>query len=139
MIDAASDDYNYGNRIINEVIKGRVEAFANKATISENRLLVNQKSTDRIHAKKLAEYFELVKIVSQPDEPITICRDPEDNKLLESAVSSQADYLVTSDNDLLVIGELDGTKIISPGEFWNIYSSQSDASWKKWISDFLKP
>jgi putative PIN family toxin of toxin-antitoxin system len=34
---------------------------------------------------------------------VTVCRDPDDNKLLEIAVTGRADCLVTGDRDLLVL------------------------------------
>ena len=41
------------------------------------------------------------------------CRDPKDNFLLNLAIDSQADYLVTGDNDLLEIKSIGITKIIT--------------------------
>lgn len=34
---------------------------------------------------------------------ITDCRDPDDNKFLEIAIEAQAKYLITGDDDLLVL------------------------------------
>jgi putative PIN family toxin of toxin-antitoxin system len=42
----------------------------------------------------------------------TICRDKKDNFLLDLAISGNADYLITGDNDLLVIDEFEGTEIV---------------------------
>ncbi len=36
-------------------------------------------------------------------ETITACRDPKDDKFLELAVSGQANLIISSDNDLLVL------------------------------------
>jgi putative PIN family toxin of toxin-antitoxin system len=36
-------------------------------------------------------------------ETITDCRDSKDNKFLELAVSGKADYLISGDEDLLVL------------------------------------
>lgn len=45
---------------------------------------------------------------------ITDCRDPKDNKFLELAVDGQADYLVTGDQDLLVLHPFRNIQIITP-------------------------
>lgn len=50
-------------------------------------------------------------------ETIDACRDPKDNFLLELAVSSKANYLITGDNDLLELNPFRNTQIISPKEF----------------------
>jgi putative PIN family toxin of toxin-antitoxin system len=58
-------------------------------------------------------YGELVKIESNMD----ICRDPKDNFLLNIAVDGKADYLITGDKDLLEIGEVGRTLILTFNEF----------------------
>lgn len=52
-----------------------------------------------------------------PDQTITICRDPKDNKFLEVAVAGQADAIVTGDDDLLVLHPFAGIPIVSPSTF----------------------
>lgn len=45
------------------------------------------------------------------------CRDPGDDMFLECAGGAKADLLITSDNDLLVLGRYRGTRIVTPGEY----------------------
>jgi len=53
-----------------------------------------------------------------PKEKLKIVKDdPEDNKLLECAQETEADYILTNDHHLLEIGEFKSTKIIRPKEF----------------------
>ena len=59
---------------------------------------------------KVAEMVEVI-------ETIIICRDPKDDKLLELAVSGNADFLVTGDKDLLVLNPFRGVEILTPREF----------------------
>ena len=42
---------------------------------------------------------------------VTVCRDPDDNKLLEIAVAGRADCLVTGDQDLLVLDPFRGIPV----------------------------
>jgi uncharacterized protein len=49
------------------------------------------------------EVAEFVEVTSEVSE----CRDPKDNFLLSLAVDGNADYLLTGDNDLLVLGEIE--------------------------------
>jgi putative PIN family toxin of toxin-antitoxin system len=56
---------------------------------------------------------ELIKVKSKIDE----CRDPKDNFLLSLSVDGEADFLVTGDSDLLVLGKIENTKIVSWTEF----------------------
>jgi predicted nucleic acid-binding protein len=48
---------------------------------------------------------------------IEACRDPKDNFFLDIAVNGGADYLVTGDEDLLVLGTIQATRIIRLREF----------------------
>jgi putative PIN family toxin of toxin-antitoxin system len=49
-----------------------------------------------------------------------IAPHPEDDAVLATAVSANADYLVTGDKQLLAIGYYEGTRIVSPREFLTI-------------------
>lgn len=63
--------------------------------------------------RELIEVAELVRI----SEPIRACRDPNDDKFLELAVSGDADYLITGDSDLLVLNPFRGVEIVTPRDF----------------------
>jgi len=62
---------------------------------------------------KLIESAELVMIT----ESIDICRDPKDNKFLELAVSGEADFIVSGDQDLLVLNPFRNIEIITANDF----------------------
>jgi predicted nucleic acid-binding protein len=46
-----------------------------------------------------------------------LCRDPHDDMFLECAEIAAADFLVTSDNDLLVLGAYKKTRIVDPATY----------------------
>ncbi|MCD6344109.1 MAG: putative toxin-antitoxin system toxin component, PIN family [Anaerolineae bacterium] len=52
-----------------------------------------------------------------PQRRIMVCRDPKDDIVLEVAVTGRADFIVTGDNDLLVLHPFEGIPIIGPAEF----------------------
>lgn len=45
------------------------------------------------------------------------CRDPNDLPILGAAVAGNAQFIVTGDKDLLVVGEFQGILMISPRDF----------------------
>lgn len=51
--------------------------------------------------------------------------DPSDNKFLECAIESRADYIVSGDSHLKGLKEFQGIKIISAREFLGILSKES--------------
>lgn len=56
-------------------------------------------------------------VLIQPASQVNVCRDPDDNKFLELAASGQARYLITGDNDLLILQEYGDTVIVNPTRF----------------------
>lgn len=59
-------------------------------------------------------FIDLIEVKSV----VNICRDPKDNFLLALARDGKADYLLTGDNDLLVLKKFGKTKIIAITSFF---------------------
>lgn len=51
------------------------------------------------------------------EKQILFTRDPQDASYLETAVASNASYIVTGDKVLLTLKKIDTTRIVSPREF----------------------
>ena len=62
---------------------------------------------------KLRTVAELIDVHSV----VEICRDPKDNFLLALAKDGNADYLITGDDDLLVLEAFEKTKIVKLTDF----------------------
>jgi putative PIN family toxin of toxin-antitoxin system len=137
LIDGFRDEYSYQKRIINEIAAGRMEAAANRQTLRENRLILNRLITDTSYRTEMENFFAQIEEVEN-HRNVRIVSDPEDNKILESAVESKSDYLITEDHALLEIGQYEGVKIVVPGQFWAIYSEVIDGDpWQKWIRTYI--
>jgi putative PIN family toxin of toxin-antitoxin system len=50
-----------------------------------------------------------------------VCRDPDDDKILACAQQVGADYIVTGDEDLLVIKRYGAIRIVTPREFESLF------------------
>jgi putative PIN family toxin of toxin-antitoxin system len=64
----------------------------------------------------IASFTSRAKLV-HPTKRLSICRDPEDNMLLECCLEAKANFLITGDKDLLSIEAPSGLKILSPDNF----------------------
>ena len=133
LIDAFKDEYSYEKRIIDAIRVGGLEAYANRQTIQENRLILRQLIDNPEFETELNEFFGQVTLVTNRHQ-IHIVRDPEDNKILESAVEAGADFLITNDNDLLTLEEYEGVKIVRPVQFWANYKDEGADLWKQWTN-----
>ncbi len=86
--------------------------------------IINVVSRPRIRkyfrAKETKRFQELIKtdtILVIPTKKITICRDINDNILLETAMEGQANFIVSNDKDLLVLKSFSDIPIITPDQF----------------------
>lgn len=53
----------------------------------------------------------------QITENVVACRDPKDDKYLSLAIASQADCVITGDNDLLILNPFENIPILNPSDF----------------------
>ena len=67
----------------------------------------------------LTEYAQLISIQTETD----ICRDKKDNYLVSLAIDSNAHYMVTGDDDLLILEQINTTKIIRFSDFEKVIRS----------------
>ena len=66
--------------------------------------------------------FILHTTLIEVDETITECRDSKDNKFLELGVCGKADFIISGDEDLLILNPFRNIQILSPGNFIKIHS-----------------
>jgi uncharacterized protein len=98
------------------------------ATLIASRELLEELET-RLARRKFTKYLDeskrrafvtdLTLVAVQVELPglVRVCRDPDDDKLLEIAAIGRADCLVTGDDDLLQLGSFQGIPIITPAGF----------------------
>lgn len=135
IIDGIKDDYSYEKQIIDAIRSGEIEAYANRQTIQENRLIMRRLVENPEYTDEINDLLSKIQFVVNRRQ-VRIVEDPEDNKILESAVEAEADYLITRDNDLLSLNEYQGIQIITPTQFWTRYKEDSNESWKSWANFF---
>lgn len=106
------------HQILQTVIDRRIQAVSSKTLLAELTEILTKKidySPDKI--RQITDQLEdLIEIV-QPDEVIRVCRDPNDNRVLEAAVAGKCDFIVTGDRDLLVLKKYKNIRILTPAEF----------------------
>ena len=62
----------------------------------------------------------------QPSEKVDVLTDQSDNKFLELAASSTADYLITGNTNDFTLIEFESTKIITPRNYWDNFWSKDN-------------
>ncbi len=109
-----------------------------RKTVEEHILLISHEIrlelTSTIRKRKFDRYFESEMIRNELllaylitcktiiiNCSIHACCDPDDNKFLELAVSAKADFIVSGDQDLLVLHPFRNIPMITPTEFLERY------------------
>jgi putative PIN family toxin of toxin-antitoxin system len=75
------------------------------------------KQNAQIIVARLSEIAEF----HQPNSKVTIIKDDSDNRLLELAEIAKADFLITGNTNDFTFDNHQGTKIVTPKEFWENY------------------
>jgi uncharacterized protein len=65
---------------------------------------------------------EAAREILRETDPITpVCRDADDDAILACARTAGADFIVTGDADLLVLGRYGATRIVAPRDFEGLF------------------
>ena len=103
------------------IVTHRAQLLFSKELLTEFIEVVNRQKLKKYFSKKdvdallqsLEKNLQLIEVRST----VKRCRDPKDNFLLALAKDGKADYLITGDNDLLVLKKIGASRIISITEF----------------------
>ena len=121
-ISATQWDNSVAHKLLIKLIESDTPIFTTKDILDEFSKVLKRdfKYSDKEIQSILEKVLSFVNIVI-PKEKLDIVKDdPEDNKILECAIESSSDYLLTYDQHLLKIKEFKGIKIIKPEEFKKI-------------------
>lgn len=116
---------------------GKTLAGLSEAIISDNVIILFsielfEELIEVLQRPKFTKYFsqediqELISLIHSKLEWVEIkkyfddCRDSKDNFLLDLCVSGKADYLISGDEDLLILNPFGGTEIINYRKFQKI-------------------
>ena len=95
-----------------------------EALIEELRAVLSRPRFDRYATRTEREEFlrDLIREAATIaiTQQIQACRDPDDDKILELAVNGDADYILTGDDDLLVMNRFRGIDIVTPAVFLTV-------------------
>jgi len=90
-------------------------------TLTELGEVLSRPKFDRyVSSEERQAYFELlagvVRLVNVP-HAVAACRDPKDDKFLSLALAAEASFVITGDQDLLVLHPFHEVAIVTPADF----------------------
>jgi len=72
-------------------------------------------------AEIVLAHIETIALKFYPTQHIDIIQDDADNRLLELAVASKADFIITGNTNDFTMSNFQGTKIVSPKDYWDFH------------------
>ena len=63
-------------------------------------------------------------VIVQPDYVPSVVRDPKDDIFVATALAGRADYLVSEDKDLLVLGQVENVKLVDTYTFVKLFEPE---------------
>lgn len=118
---------NYPNFILyNYVLENLVELCMSDELFKEYLEVLNRpkfsKYPDFLNkAEIVLAQIETKSTKFYPTQLFDIIDDSADNRLLELAVKSKADFIITGNTNDFTMTDFKGTKIVTPKEYWDNY------------------
>ena len=107
-----------GEKALLRIIEGTDVLLLSKGILDELLTVLSTKfSRDKEEISRVAVILSEMAEWAVPSERIKVLNDDPDNRILECAVSGNADIIVTGDKGLLRLGEYQKLKIVSLKEY----------------------
>ncbi len=58
--------------------------------------------------------------IVKPTDLVSVCRDPDDNVIISTALAGDADLIITGDADLFTLKHYENVRILTPREFLDL-------------------
>ena len=112
---------------IMELCLDKHEMAVSRELLAEiRRNLVRKVKLPERTADEIVEFIESeTELVTPAELDKSACRDSGDLKILGTAIAFESEYLVTGDQDMLVLGRIGKTKIVSPSSFARIIAKRA--------------
>ena len=127
LISATQWDNSVAFKLLKRLLEANIKIFTTKDILDEFSEVLqrdfkyNKEETTNI----LEEILVFVNIIETQERIKIVKDDPDDDKIIECALASNSDYLITYDRHLLKIKEYKSIKIITPEEMLKLKLKQS--------------
>lgn len=127
MVVSALIQRNYPYFIVyNYVFENLVEVCISKVLFEEYLEVLNRPKFRKYpdftsKAELVLTQIEAKSLKFKPTQRVNIIQDDADNRLLELALASKADFIITGNTNDFTMSHFQGTKIVSPKEYWDFF------------------
>jgi len=112
--------------ILTACLEGRARPYYTQSIRRELLLILRNIKASESYRQRVAGILDAAVEVHAAGGLSVVADDPDDDKFLECARAVPADYLVTSDDHLLQLGQFGATRILKPTEFRRILRDSAE-------------
>jgi len=96
-----------------------VEVAISEELLTELKRIITHKFPYFVYRLRSLEaaISEDAEIVKLGDQTVNVCRDPDDNRVIETALIGNCAYIISGDKDLLELKSYQDIQIIKPAAF----------------------
>lgn len=103
------------------ILSGKIKLIFSPESLTEFLEVVQRPKFRRyfsnVHVAQLLDLFDVYGEIIEVSSTVVLSRDPNDDFLLALAKDSAADFLITGDKDLLDLGSIGKTEIVSVTDY----------------------
>ena len=114
LVSATQWDYSVAHKLLEKLIRENHEMFTTKEILEEfEDILKRDFSYSEKESKNIIEKVLQFLILVTPTKRVSVVKDdPDDNKIIECALESNAEYIISYDKHLLKLGYFGKTRIV---------------------------
>jgi putative PIN family toxin of toxin-antitoxin system len=111
-------------KCLEHAIEGEIELYLSKEIIREVEGVLSREKFNIAEENLryiISSLDSIAEFVSPKTKLDIIKKDPQDNKILECAIESEADFIISGDTHLLELSKFRKTRILKPADFLKQY------------------
>jgi putative PIN family toxin of toxin-antitoxin system len=110
-------------KVFDRVVDGFDELYITDEILEEIKIVMAREKFE-LEKHEINDYLKTIEHYSQKltygGIVENVCRDTDDNKILKCGLEGKVDFIVTGDNDLLILKKYKAIKIVNPKEYLEI-------------------
>ncbi len=112
------------SKILTLVLRHKIELQLSEAVFSEYvKVIMRPKFSSipnfQVNAEIVINRIEELAVRTEPTQVLNVIKDENDNRFLELALATNADYLITGNSKDFKIDQFDNTIVLAPAVYWN--------------------
>ncbi len=131
LVASAYDELSASWQIIDAVIRGELTAVVSPRLRREYLQILRQAVRIRGHEEQMQRFLDACLEVHPRGRRRHVPEDRQDDKVVDSALTGQADAIVSNDQHLLELDPYEGVRVLRPSQFWTLQKEERGSGWQE--------